>query len=421
MAGGVGWGGGLCAAYPRPRAFDGLLSRRLSGRTLAAEKSIDGAPDFQPGIARALPRCARDSGRGERILRGMARARSTPIWPAPYRDAEKLAMVSPHRSHAPQFPEIPVEEYRLAAKQSRAGVEEVAFYATKTAMVNSKRFVLGVASPNLFQVLGMRTPAPGLVLNSGFWRRRFKGDPHLVGRVIEVAGVRAEVRGIASEGAWQLPGFVDAWLLDESRLEALPPEARGFMVARLRTDASTTKLRWTMSVPNERGGFDTIWTAPLGHENPFIVILIMIGAVLLLLAATAPLSMGDYPANRFSPPWVNVRRWMFLVLKIALLLPIVVCGLFGLATAFPPTAEGCLFGVMLALRWALNDQRSRCPVCLRCLSHPVRIGEASHMFLAWYGTELLCTRGHGLMHVPEIRTSCYAEQRWLYLDPSWSG
>ena len=345
---------------------------------------------------------------------------SAPLWHASYRDAEKLAMISHHRSHAPQFPEIPAEEYRLAAKQSRAGVEEVAFYATKVNVVNSKRFVLGVASPNLFEVLGMQTPAPGLVLTSGFWRRHFKGDPHLVGRTIEVAGVRAEVTGIASEGAWQLPGFVDAWLLDESRLDALPADAKGFMVARLRTDASTTKLRWTMSVPNERGGFDTIGAAPLPHESPFVVIFIMIGGVLLLLAATMPLSMGDYPANRFSPPRVNVRRWMFLALKIALLLPIVVCGLFGLATVFPPTLQGCLFGAMLALRWALDDQRSRCPVCLRCLSHPVRIGEASHTFLAWYGTELVCTRGHGFLHVPEIRTSCYAEQQWLYLDPSWT-
>jgi hypothetical protein len=59
-------------------------------------------------------------------------------------------------------------------------------------------------------------------------------------------------------------------------------------------------------------------------------------------------------------------------------------------------------------------------VCLHLLSHPVRIGEASHTFLDWYGTEFVCARGHGLLHVGEVRTSCYAPQRWLYLDPSWS-
>jgi hypothetical protein len=340
--------------------------------------------------------------------------------PSIYRDAENLAMISHHRSRAPQFAEIPVEEYRLSGKQKRDGVEEVAFYATKTDWIGRNRFVLGVASPNLYDVLGTQMPAHGLALSSGAWRRHFKGDPHLVGRTIEVAGVRVEVTSIVSDGPWQLPGFVDAWLPDESRLEALPPDAKGFMVARLRTEASATKLRWTMSVPNERGELDTIGATPLPHENPLLVMLVIIVGVLLVIAATMPLSMGEYPANRFSPPWVWARRWLFLGVKGALLLAIIMCGLFGLATVFPLGVQGWLFYSALALRWALDDQRRRCPVCLRYLSHPVRIGEASHTFLAWYGTELVCTRGHGLLHVPEIRTSCYAEQRWLYLDPSWT-
>ena len=41
------------------------------------------------------------------------------------------------------------------------------------------------------------------------------------------------------------------------------------------------------------------------------------------------------------------------------------------------------------------------------------------MLLAWYGTELICVKGHGLLHVPEIPTSSYSRQRWLRLDPSW--
>jgi hypothetical protein len=111
---------------------------------------------------------------------------------------------------------------------------------------------------------------------------------------------------------------------------------------------------------------------------------------------------------------------MFFGVKIALLMPIVAGGFCALGV-LPLAPQGAIVSLILALRWALRDQRNRCPVCLHPLSHPVRIGEASHTFLAWYGTELLCTRGHGLLHVPEIRTSCYAEQRWLYLDPSWTG
>jgi hypothetical protein len=345
---------------------------------------------------------------------------SASVWPSIYRDAGKLAMISHHRGRAPQFAEIPVEEYRLSAKQKHAGVEEVAFYKTKAVWFGRNRFVLGLASPNLYKVLGAQMPTHGLALSSEAWRRSFKGDPHLVGSIIEVAGVRAEVTSIISGGPWQLPGFVDAWLLDESRLEALPPEAEGFMVARLQTAPPWPNFRWRMSTPNDRETFDTLGAAPVPHENPIFPILMIFGGAILLLSATTSLSLGDYPASRFSPRGAWVRRWLFLAVKLALLLPVLVCGLFGMATVFPPSLQGWLLYVLLALRWALNDQRRRCPVCLRYLSHPVRIGEASHTFLGWYGTELVCTRGHGLLHVPEIRTSCYAEQRWLYLDPSWT-
>jgi len=74
---------------------------------------------------------------------------------------------------------------------------------------------------------------------------------------------------------------------------------------------------------------------------------------------------------------------------------------------------------LLGLRWVLRDQRQRCPVCLRRLTHPARVGQPSRNFLAWNGTELICMGGHGLLHIPEIQTSWFNTQRWLYLDPSW--
>jgi hypothetical protein len=143
----------------------------------------------------------------------------------------------------------------------------------------------------------------------------------------------------------------------------------------------------------------------------------------LILPVTTPLALGEYPANRYSPSGaIRLRRWIFLAIKIALLLPIVFCGTLDLASivsgAFQP--HGFLVGLIVALRWALMDQRQRCPVCLRLLGNPTRIGGASHTFLEWYGTELICAQGHGLLYVPEISTSCYSTQRWQYLDASWS-
>jgi hypothetical protein len=72
-----------------------------------------------------------------------------------------------------------------------------------------------------------------------------------------------------------------------------------------------------------------------------------------------------------------------------------------------------------AFRWALIDQRRRCPVCLRVLGSPSGIGWASQVLLDLYGTEFICGQGHGLMQVPEIPSSS-SSQRWLTIEQSWS-
>jgi hypothetical protein len=74
---------------------------------------------------------------------------------------------------------------------------------------------------------------------------------------------------------------------------------------------------------------------------------------------------------------------------------------------------------LLGMGWALFDQRQRCPVCLRRVTHPAQVGSVSRMFLAWSGTELICAGGHTLLHVPGLPTSWFGTQRWMFLDSSW--
>ena len=161
----------------------------------------------------------------------------------------------------------------------------------------------------------------------------------------------------------------------------------------------------------------------LAAEHPVFTALAPALLALVLLRVGTPLALGEYPNGRDAPPaFARARRWIYLVAKIALLMPIVYCGTLDLSSlvgAGRIQAHALIVAYVLAFRWALRDQRQRCPVCLGLLTHPARIGMASQMFLDWYGTELICARGHGLLHVPEIPTSCYATQRWTYLDPSW--
>jgi hypothetical protein len=143
----------------------------------------------------------------------------------------------------------------------------------------------------------------------------------------------------------------------------------------------------------------------------FLLVIAMSG---LLLPATTSLSLGEYPAKS------GLRRWIFLASKLALILVMVYCGALQVAYKGVPV-HGLLVGCILAFRWAVVDQRQRCPVCLRLLTNPVRVGQPSQTFLEWYGTEFICSRGHGFLHVPEIATSCYGAQRWLRLHGSWRG
>ncbi len=140
-----------------------------------------------------------------------------------------------------------------------------------------------------------------------------------------------------------------------------------------------------------------------------------------LLLPVTRLAIGRASANRYPMSWPGrLRNGIFLALKIALVQPIMLFGFVVVCLApIAPLGVGAFW--ILTFRWVLLDQQRRCPVCLRLLSNPVRIGDPSHTFLDWYGAESMCSRGHGLLHVPEISASYSGKQRWVNLDGSWKG
>jgi hypothetical protein len=224
---------------------------------------------------------------------------------------------------------------------------------------------------------------------------------------------------------------VDAWLL-EPDVDTVSDGA-GFVVAHLTPLATRERWseRWRMSAPTPDGTPDDFLCVSLAERTRESWDLFLFAVILAFLAlpATTSLPLGEYRLSSRKLSWsTRLRRWTFLGGKIALLLPIVY--LVSLDLAYMRTTLDtlsseyiqlvssfsiCLFG----LRWTLRDQRQRCPVCLGKLTHPARVGQPSRNFLAWNGTELICMGGHGLLHVPEIPTSWFSTQRWMYLDPSW--
>lgn len=121
-------------------------------------------------------------------------------------------------------------------------------------------------------------------------------------------------------------------------------------------------------------------------------------------------------------------RWYFLGAKLLLIvfsvylfavqLVLPLCRLIGSKPDALLIVCGLVFNV-IAISWAFNDQRARCPTCMRLLRSPARMGVPSWSLLQSNSTEEMCDRGHGLLHQPEWQTSWFENSRWLQLDRTW--
>lgn len=360
------------------------------------------------------------------------------VAPVPYRDARTLVVISRDgTSHSPS-PSISLGEFRYWQRAAQGIFSDLAFY-----QIVRKELHLGHgcgvelsvarASGNLAALLQTEdfpetgdTDTPRLVLSDAAWRRYFHADPHVAGRTVFLLGEKAIVAGVAGADAWRLPGKADVWLLEsDSRMEALSAYSAGFVVARMQPALARDPREdsWHMTVPQGDGGTDGFTCVSVNRHvrEPFVLLGFITFLALLALPATTPLPLGEYPYNpRKQSVAVRLRRWLFLAAKVAVIPPLVCFTALDLGQVFPEAQFVFAFVAMLAaFRWILRDQRQRCPVCLELLRNPVRVGQPSRNFLAWNGTELICVVGHGFLHVPEMPTSWFSTQRWLYLDASW--
>jgi hypothetical protein len=124
----------------------------------------------------------------------------------------------------------------------------------------------------------------------------------------------------------------------------------------------------------------------------------------------------------------RASRWYFLGAKLLLLVLSVylfavqltspLFRLIGAQTNFLLIVCGLVCNVVV-IGWAFNDQRQRCPTCMRSLRSPARMGVPSWSLLDSNATEEMCDRGHGLLHRPEWQTSWFENARWLQLDRTW--
>jgi hypothetical protein len=369
------------------------------------------------------------------------------------RAAQKLALV-PTRSGLVLIQDANNEDspatissgqYKAWKNRKQEFFDELGFYRVTQEEVSwQKRDKAGWdvarASSNFFKLVGLpvrpvdeqsNTGLPSLVLSESAWRSQFGANPDVAGSEVQLGSRRATIVGIVPDGAWGLPGKVDAWLLEPE--SQATPGGPGYVVAHLsslgKSKMQTSRVQITSYAPR-RSPDDMLGILVCrGVPSPWQIFLFSAMLAILALPAVTSVSLSEYSVSFNEISWQQqVLRWSFLVVKIALLLPIVYFAAVDLGYGFTPLGTRyamymqlfvSVFGCLLGMCWALSDQRRRCPVCLERVAHPARVGQYSRTFLAWSGTELMCTGGHTLLHVPALPTSWFSTQRWMFLDPSW--
>jgi hypothetical protein len=273
---------------------------------------------------------------------------------------------------------------------------------------------------------------PEVIISEKAWKRDFGADPHVAGATMQLARQMVRIAGVAPDGSLELPGNVDAWILEPDAGKL--PEGAGFVIAHL-TPAGVAEM-WAacvhIAVNEPENAEDDLLGVSLKEWKPRTQSLFLFALFLALvsLPAISSVSLGEHSLNSEETSWSRrIIGRLFFAVKVALLLPVVY--FTSLDLAFGSTAvdrEQAVYIQIIAtfamslfgLRWVLKDQRQRCPVCLCRVAHPAQVGLASRTFLDWNGTEMMCMGGHTLLHVPSLPTSWFGSQRWLYLDTSWS-
>lgn len=283
-------------------------------------------------------------------------------------------------------------------------------------------------SDNFFDLLGARTA-------SGRLFRR--GDAETCGDCVVLSAEYARrhplspyrVIGVLEGDFWFLSRHISVWSL--AKPADFKPDSRTGVVIRLGQDVTVKAARHEMESILQDADLSP-WSAlvdiTLIHERVHSVF----GSFALGLTLAVVMAFAS-----IRPTWprfdrrASKRVLFFTVKTVLLLIAVLLAGLeFTRAPSItmtggtdlltePLTTWLYLLASMGVLTWSIYDQRRRCRVCLRRLGLAAHVGCPGCVLLNWAGTELVCTDGHGMLHVPEMVSSWQDPDHWTLLDESW--
>ncbi|HEY6274536.1 MAG TPA: ABC transporter permease [Terriglobales bacterium] len=321
-------------------------------------------------------------------------------------------------------------------------------------------------SPGFFELLGSQAARGRLlrtadqhdcggciVLSHQFWKMRFHADPDIVGKsivlggqekivdkkTVVVGGTASKIVGILPENFQFLSPEASIWTLPSSDPRASNLADQTGAVLRLKSGVTVAEAgdefgQFTKQDDSSFGyakaRVESIQSrARQGTKLYLIVTVLSLAGCLVLASARFAVTRTKRLKLGFR---CTLRWWSFLVVKILLLvsvcfvasleltgrLSVVLTG--GIHPLVGPSSTWFFLVIaMLSVSWALHDQSRRCRICLKRLGNEASVGAPSYLLLDWWGTELVCPQGHGVLHVPEMSSSWLEVDQWVCMDESW--
>ncbi len=366
------------------------------------------------------------------------------IRPLPYRSPEQIILlrqVNPFTGVRLGLPLGKIPGWRKA--QTLDGVAAYAGYHALMILRGVQEVKAAAVDPEFFRVLSTKAQLGKLfdevdagtcidcaVLSDEIWRSELQADPGVIGRMLRIAGRPHKIIGVLPRGFWFFSDSPAVWTLIAHSGFLHSDDILVYAIARLRPGvterASLFELRtlYRTLPPYIKARQIEIRRLTALTQDPLYRMLPIILTGILLCALAAVILA---PSRR-----TRLRGTSYIVVKVSLTSLAAALAAIEFAYApgmrmsgvrgFGPEAFSLwlvIFGIVIAMWWAVDDQRKRCPACLGRLSMPVQMGARGHVLMECMSIEMVCANGHGMLWAPEDSLESHPKDRWLQLDESW--
>jgi uncharacterized membrane protein SirB2 len=427
----------VATAHCRGALADALYLRRNDEPSNLAVMRVVRHPAFAVGMLALLLVALAATTHGFESTRRM-------LGPLPYRQPEQVVVVrqvKPFMGGRTGFALAKIPGWRKA--KTLDGIAAYAGYHALVQIRGSREVSAAVVDPEFFQVLGVKAQAGQLfqdidpnhcvncaVVSDELWRSDLGGDRAAIGRTYKIAGQSHKVIGVLPRGFWFFTDTPQVWTLISHSTFVDPKTALVYAIARLRPGvsekASLGELRSLYRTLPPRIRARQVEEVRIGGllQDPLYRLLPVVLTGLLLIAGIAVLALPHRKtsiraAAFFTAKASLISLWMALAaIEFAYAPGMLMTGVRGFGPEVV-TLWLVIFGIVIAVWWAWDDQRKRCPACLSRLSMPVQMGSRGHVLMEWMSTELVCPNGHGMLWAPEDPLESHPKDKWLNLDESW--